>query len=256
MNDRANLLVESYLKWVRTEISAQVLQDGVTQLTTPFIDRHNDHIQIYAEPRGPDLFLLTDDGYIVAELKSSAVETRGSRREEIFHQLLAGHGVVLRDKELQAEASTENLGQRVHNLIQAMLSLDDMFVLAQPTVQKIFIQDVADFLDEKDVRYTPRVKLAGKSGLDHLVDFVIPKSREAPERVVQVLNSPRRDRVESMLFSISDTQSARGQEVSYFAIINDTRNKVPPEVLNAFSEYSVQAYPWSHREKLVQSLAA
>lgn len=256
MNDRATLLVESYLQWVKTEISAQVLKDGVTQLTTPFIDRHNDHIQIYAEPRGPDLYLLTDDGYIITELKSSAVETRGSRREEIFHQLLVGHGVVLRDKELQAEATTANLGQRVHNLIQAMLSLDDMFVLAQPTVQKIFLQDVAEFLDEKDVRYTSRIKLAGKSGLDHLVDFVIPKSRKAPERVVQVLNSPRRDRVESILFSINDTQLARGQEVSYYAIINDSRNKVPPEVLNAFSEYSVQAYPWSHREELVQTLAA
>lgn len=65
-----------------------MLKDGITQLTTPFTGRHNDHMQIYAEQRGPDLYLLTDDGYIVAELKSSAVETRGSRREEIFHQLL------------------------------------------------------------------------------------------------------------------------------------------------------------------------
>jgi len=256
MSDSANLLVESYLKWVTTEISAQVLQDGVTQLTTPFVDRHNDHLQIYAEPRGPDLFLLTDDGYIVAELKSSAVETRGHRREEIFRQLLVDHGVVLQGKELQTEASTKDLGQKVHNLVQAMLSLDDMFILTQPTVQKIFLEDVAIFLEEQDIRYTPRVKFAGKSGLDHLVDFVIPKSREAPERVVQVLNSPRRDRVESILFSIRDTRAARGQEVSYYAIINDTRGKVPSEVLNAFSEYSVQACPWSHREELVRSLAS
>lgn len=200
--------------------------------------------------------MLTDDGYIVSELKTSAAETRGHRREEIFRELLAGHGVTLQGKELQAEASTKNLGQKVHNLIQAMLSLDDMFVLAHPTVQKIFLEDVAIFLEEQDIRYTPRVKFAGKSGLDHLVDFVIPKSREAPERVVQVLNFPRRDRVESMLFSISDTRAARGQEVSYYAIINDTRGEVPAEVLNAFSEYSVQACPWSHREQLVRSLAA
>lgn len=38
-----------------------------------------------------------------------------------------------------------------------------MFVLAQPTVQGLVIEDVAKFLDERDIRYPPQAKFSGKS---------------------------------------------------------------------------------------------
>src|SRR6185437_1256577 len=131
-------------------------------------------LQIYAVRLDADRFLLSDDGYIVSELKSSGVERRGDRRQVIFQDLLSGYGVEFTHNELRVEASSSNLGQRVHNLVQAMLSLDDMFVLAQPQARSIFWDVVAKFLDDADIRYSPRAKFAGKSGLDHLVDFVIP----------------------------------------------------------------------------------
>jgi Domain of unknown function DUF1828/Domain of unknown function DUF1829 len=252
----AGLLVESYLSWIRNTVTAEVLENGATELTTPFLDRYNDHLQIYAERRSPDIILLTDDGYILAELKSSGVEKRGQHRAELFAQLLSGYGVSVSGNELQVEATEHDLGRCVHNLVQAMLSLDDMFVLAQPRVEPIFVEDVAKFLDDHEVRYSPRVKFAGKSGLDHLVDFVIPKSRQAPERMLKVVNAPRRDRVESLLFAANDMRAVRGKDVQYVAIVNDTRREVSPEVLNALRAYEVIAQPWSHRGQFVGQLVA
>ncbi len=254
MSVEADLILGSYSKWLKNASKVEVLENGATELTTPFLDRHNDHLQIYAEKRSPDLFLLTDDGYIVAELKSSGVDSRGPRREELLGRLLAGHGVALRESELQIEASVSNLGQRIHSLVQAMISVDDMFMLAQLTVQGIFTEDVSKFLDDHDVRYTPQVKFSGRSGLDHLIDFVIPKSKSAPERVLQVLNTPRRDRVDSLLFAISDTKPSRSNDVAYYALVNDSRRKVQPEILHALAEYSVKARTWSDRDELVDQL--
>jgi hypothetical protein len=251
-----NLLVDSYLSWIRATVSAERLGDDVTELTTPFLDRHNDHLQVYAESKGSDLFLLTDDGYILAELKSSGVERRGHRREELLTRILSSYGVAIQDSELQATASRRDLGQRLHNLIQAMLSLDDMFILSHENVGSVFFEDVAKFLDDRDVRYIPSTKFAGKSGLDHLMDFVIPKSRQAPERVVQVLNSARRDRVQNLLFTINDTRSARGQDTAYYALLNDKKKTVSAEIMRAFAEYSVRALPWSRREEVAEALAA
>jgi Domain of unknown function DUF1828/Domain of unknown function DUF1829 len=256
VNPDVDHIANSYLSWIRHGISAIKLDDRSSELTTPFLDRHNDHLQIYVERLGADLYLLTDDGYIVGELKSSGVERRGERRQSLFHDLLSGYGVELTDNELRVEANSSNLGQRVHNLVQAMLSLDDMFVLAQPQVQHLFVQDVARFLDDADVRYSPRAKFAGKSGLDHLVDFVIPKSKEAPERILLALNSARRDRAESLLFAASDMRAARGMEVVYYALVNDSKREVSSDILNAFAAYDVRARPWSHREELVEALAA
>lgn len=256
MSSDADQLTRSYLSWLRHGVSAIRLDEHISELTTPFLDRHNDHLQVYAERLGPDQFRLTDDGYIISELKSSGVERRGERRRALFQDLLSGYGVELVDSELRVEANSSNLGQCVHNLIQAMLSLDDMFVLAQPQIQNLFLEDVTRFLDEAEIRYSPRAKFAGKSGLDHLVDFVIPKSKEAPERIVQVINSVRRDRVESLLFAANDMRAARGIEVSYFVLVNDSRREVPPDILNAFAAYDVLVQPWSRRAEVVHALAA
>ncbi|WP_433243445.1 DUF1829 domain-containing protein [Actinomadura nitritigenes] len=237
-------------------MDAKKLDDDVTELTTPFLDRHNDNLQIYAERTGDDLYLLSDDGYIVTELKSSGVEPYGSRRSEMVRELLSGHGVVLDRGELVVEASASELGQRAHSLVQAMLSLDDMFVLAQPRVATVFWEDVNRFLDDQDVRYSPHVKFAGKSGLDHLIDFLVPKSKKAPERIVQVVNNPRRDRIDSLLFTATDIRSARSHEVSYYAVLNDNRKKVPPEVISALQAYDITPEPWSDRERLIGELVA
>ncbi len=49
-------------------------------------------------------------------------------------------------------------------------------------VLSLFYEDVVTWLDLHEIRYTPKVKFTGKSGFDHLFDFVIPKSRSSPER--------------------------------------------------------------------------
>lgn len=256
MTTDAALLVNSYLSWLKNDVDATMLSDTTTELTTPFVDRHNDYLQVYAERQAFDSFLLTDDGYIWSELKSSGVETQGSRRDEIIRTLLSGHGVRLEGRELQISATAASLGKRVHSLIQAMLSLDDMFVLAQPAPGRTFAQDVAAFFDERDIRYTPTAKFAGRSGLDHLVNFVIPKSRSAPERFVQVINDPRRDRVQNLLFAINDTREERQGATAYYAVVNDSRRPIAAEVANAFNAYEVKARTWSHRQDMVEELAA
>ncbi|MGH3787074.1 MAG: DUF1828 domain-containing protein [Pseudonocardiaceae bacterium] len=257
MTTDAELLVRSYLSWIKNDVTANLLEDAVTELTTPFVDRHNDHLQVYAERRSPDMFLLSDDGYTLCELKSSGVETRGSRRAEIIKDLLAGHGVRLEGRELQTDATTANLGQRIHNLVQAMLSVDDMFVLAQSPVQSIFIEEVAQFLYDRNIRAIKAAKFAGRSGLDHLISFVIPRSRVAPERFVQVLNTPRRDQVGNWLFAVNDTRSARPVGATdYYAIVNDARKKVPADILNALEAYEVKARLWSRRDEIAEELAA
>ena len=82
-------------------------------------------------------------------------------------------------------ASPDNFALRKHNLVQAMLAVNDMFYLAVPMVASLFYEDVVAWLDLHDIRYTPKVKFTGKTGYDHLFDFVIPKSRRQPERIIQ-----------------------------------------------------------------------
>jgi len=87
---------------------------------------------------------------------------------------LNGFGVQLHGNALEVHASCDNFALRKHNLVQAILAVNDMFCLAMPMVVSLFYEDVAAWLDLHEVRYIPKVKFTGTGGWDHLFDLSFP----------------------------------------------------------------------------------
>ena len=121
-----------------------------------------------------------------------------------------------------------NVGQRLHSLVQAMLAVNELFVMAQPRVVRFFFEDVRNFLNRNDIRYSARVKLAGKSGYDHGTDFLIPKSRKRPERILQAIAAPKKENISAYLWTLSDTRVSRTGELQAeaYAFLNDHNQSV------------------------------
>src|SRR5208337_737811 len=132
------------------------------------------------------------------------------KRKDLLRMTLNGFGVKLNGEALEIQASANNFPQRKHSLIQAMLAVNDLFYTAKSFVESLFFEDVVAWLDDNDIRYTPRSKFTGISGYDHLFDFVIPKSRKKPERVLQAINKPTREAAESLIYKWTDTRDVRG----------------------------------------------
>lgn len=254
MNKReCEKMIEAYVAWLRKGLSVESLENAC-ELTTPFLDRHNDHIQIYAIKRDGKV-ILSDDGYILSDLRSSGLELITPKRKEMFDSVLNGFGVHLEGNQLIVEASERNIGQRLHVLIQAMLAINDMFMMAQPRVASFFWEDVRAFLETHDIRYSPRVKIAGRSGFDHAIDFLIPKSRTRPERFIQAINAPNKNTIGTYLFTLTDTRESRGDESEAYAFLNDQERKVGGDVVEALEAYKVTPALWSQRDRHVQALA-
>lgn len=170
---------------------------------------------------------------------------------------LNGFGVQLAsDHRLEVRASSDNFALRKHNLVQSMLAVNDMFYLATPMVTSLFYEDVVAWLDINDIRYTPRAKFTGKSGYDHQFDFVIPKSRQQPERIVQAINKPSRDTAQAVAFSWIDTREVRPSDSKAFALINDTEQVVSAAVIDALKSYDVSPVMWSKRDQVREALIA
>lgn len=246
-------LIDAYLEWLRKGLTVEHL-DRSCELTTPFLDRHNDHLQIYASNENGKI-ILSDDGYILADLRTSGLEIVTPKRKAVLQSILNGFGVKTDGNRLFVETSSRNLGHKMHSLIQAMLSINDMFVMAQPRVASFFWEDVRNYLDQHDVRYSPRVKIAGRSGYDHAVDFLIPKSRMRPERILQAINSPDKNTISSYLFILEDTHEVRGEESEAYAFLNDKHRIIGSDVIDALEAYKVVPALWSQREKYVEALA-
>lgn len=247
-------LLDDYLAWLKNKTALRQVDQWV-EITTPYLDRHNDYIQIYAKQHNGG-YTLTDDGYTIRDLEQSGCKLDSAKRQALLKMTLNGFGVQLVDDRLEVQASSDNFALRKHNIVQAILAVNDMFYLAVPIVSSLFYEDVVAWLDLHEVRYTPKVKFTGKTGYDHLFDFVIPKSRRQPERILQTINRPNRDTAQSVAFAWIDTKEVRSPESRVYAILNDTEQKIAQPVFDALRNYDVTPIPWKDRDQVVEELAA
>ncbi|MCK4625916.1 MAG: DUF1829 domain-containing protein [Phycisphaerae bacterium] len=255
MIDEIRKLLDDYVAWLKDKTTLRQAPDNWVEITTPYLDRHNDYLQIYVRKHNGG-FLLTDDGYIIEDLKHSGCKLDSPKRQDLLRMTLAGFGVQNNEGRLEIPSAGENFAIRKHNLVQAMLAVNDLFYMAVPMVASLFYEDVVAWMDATDIRYTPKVKFTGKTGYDHLFDFVIPKSRKQPERIIQTITRPSRDTAEAVAFKWIDTKDVRSPDSRAYAFLNDQEQKVSQGVLDALDSYDVKPIQWTKREQVREVLAA
>lgn len=239
-----------YLKWIKDNTIETVQDNGWTEISTPFMDRHNDGLIIYAkEDNG--IITLSDDGYIIGDMELSGINIR--RRMKSISHFMQGYGIDITDNnELQVNATIQNYPIKQHLLLQAMMAASDMFIPSTQT-GTLFLDDVTNFFDKNNIIYTPDSRFQGKSGYIHKVDFVIPKTHKSPERFLYAINTPNVSRISATIFMWEDIQTNRPFQNEMIAILNDTK-KIPTEAINAFSNYNALPIQWSKRETFIDTL--
>ena len=248
-------LIDSYLAWLKEGFFVES-GDGYTLISTPFLDPHNDEIQIFLEQNGETL-RLTDDGYTISDLRSSGLEINTDKRVAHVEQILNCFGVRRENDELVVTATPRDFPQKKHNLIQAILAVHDLAVMGQTQVLQFFEEDVAAFLAERSVPFFRGLKLPGKSGFDHHFDFGLLAVRQRSEGVLQALNTLSRDQATSIAFAVNDVRLLRGREsFGAFALINDREVQPAEEFIDALRAYGIKSFFWSNRDRLVEEVGA
>ena len=253
MIEETQKLIDSYIDWLKKKIKLEQIKE-VCEITTPFLDHHNDYIQIYVKKNNNNL-ILTDDGYTLRDLELSGVDLNSEKRRLLLNSVLNGFGVKKKGYELWVDVNPRNFPQKKHNLLQAILAIGDLFMTSRTMVAGIFKEDVEQYLKIHKIRFTPSVKFSGKSGFDHYFDFVIPSSERKPERLLRTVNRPNRQNVTSLIFSWLDIREVREPDSIAYGVLNDTEQKVKRELSEALEQYGVKPLLWSKREEYVEELA-
>lgn len=255
MIDEIHVLLDSYAQWLRDKSVLREVDDRYVEITTPYLDRHNDYTQIYVR-RENGGYLLTDAAETIEDLRASGCDLETPKRRDLLAATLNGFGVQREDDALVVKATPQNFSLRKHNLVQAMLAVNDLFYLAVPVVSSLFLEDVTAWLELHDIRFTPNVKFTGKSGYDHTFDFVVPASRRAPERLIRAVNRPSRDLAEALAFAWIDTKEVRPATSRFYALLNDEERKPSAGIVEALRNYEIVPILWSERDQAKQELAA
>ena len=119
----------------------------------------------------------------------SGCNLNAPKRQNMLQATLNGFGVSLVNGELQVKANESNFPAQKHNLLQAILTVNDLFFVSRTNVQNFFSKDVWLWLEDNDIRYVPDATFSGKSNFNHRFDFVIPHSKNAPERIIRTTDS-------------------------------------------------------------------
>ena len=101
------ILIGNYVSWLNEELRVEALE-GSCVISTPFLDRHNDEIEVYVEKRDDGQYFLTDDGYTLSDLRHCGVALDTAKREAHLEKILNGFGVRLSGDELHIHTSARD----------------------------------------------------------------------------------------------------------------------------------------------------
>ena len=248
------IVKEKYIKWLEQEISVNKIGEYL-EITSPFLDRYNDYLQVYAKLEADDEIILTDDAYIINNLQMSGVDINSNKRKQVLESFLNKYNVKLEEDALVTKSGIEDFPQKILFLMQAMLNIDDMFMLSQNKVASIFLEDVTEFLDSRDIFYSKDVSFVGKSGFIYSYEYLLQRTKEKPERLCKVINNPNKQNFQNTIFMWNDTKETRDNNSQLIVFLND-ENKIDATVIEGFKNYNVNTIPWSERENHLELLRA
>lgn len=253
----ANILIQQYADWLKNNITPRQINENTIALDSPFLDRHNDYIQIYIV-QGLDKMRLSDDGATLEDLRMDGFEINSKWRKSQIESVLRGFGIAMdvQTGELYTEASAHNFAAKKHALIQTILAVNDMHVLSRPNVRSFFQEDVAEYLTEQDIRYSRDLSVVGRSGLVHKYDFIISSTRVAPERFLRPINTLDKNQAQSICFAWNETLDQKPDSKLY-VITNDSEGRsVSKRNVDALEEYGIIHRPYSQLDSVRDDLVA
>lgn len=250
-----NHWINEYYKWLKDNTIINNLSSGWSEIHTPFLDRHNDGITLYLQSKN-NIITITDDAFTFTDLEACGCNIDTPRRKELLLNLIKNLGIqISENKELFVETDIKNFAQKKHCLIQAILSVNDMFMLNKTQVNNIFLDDLEVYLNDNEIRFSPATHLMGKSGLVHKIDFIIPKSKNAPERLIKGVNNPTQVNAKASLFEWQDIRDIRSSDSIFYVFLNDNR-KIGQNIIDAYNNYEITPILWSKRENMLDLLIA
>lgn len=248
---------DSYLSWLKENTVTHAVDDsGFAEISTPFLNHLRDSISIFVKfDETSNIYSLTDGGNTLAELSLAGVEIGTPKRKEILKGILHRYGVQLEGTEINVKASISSLASKKHDLLQAILGSEELINFSRASIASVFWEDVASFLDQLQIRFVTDIKLTGTSGFNHHFNFVIPKSSNASQRILQAVSTPTKDRVEQILWAWQDTKIARKEDSELIVFLND-QSRIDYRLSESLTNYEATPILWSERESYARVLQA
>lgn len=235
--------IDEYIDFLRKGIKYRSLEIGY-EITTPFLNPSNDHLQIYIQELHDDEIILSDGGDTLSYL--SEVADLNNSRKTVIQNTVRSYGVIVTSsEELTIRANPKNFAKMEHSLIQAMLKVYDLNFSSNKRAN-VFVGEVAKFFTRNEIPFSTNIIKVGKTGCNQKYDFLLNAYKKFPERYCDAI-SPSLPSAFNAIFSWTDIVEERAPSSRFYVFINDTE-KCGTDILNAFNQYEIDTILKSEME--------
>jgi len=233
------------------------------RIRTPFLYPDGDIIDVYfrEHEKGTD---LSDLGSTLLWLNTQTpVERRTKRQLQIVHEVCVTHNIQFAGGALTLRVENPGeLARAVTRLAQAASRVADIsFTLRARNVSAV-VDEVAEFLKERRIPFTPNEKTKGYSGKEYAIDFFTTPQRQ--HSYVALLSTGNRstalELAEKTLgiwrdLDILKQEPKSGPAIKFVTLFDDTQDVWLPEHERMLQRDSEIAH-WSDPSEFLQKLAA
>lgn len=241
--------MNDYIAFLKKAYKKTDLNNGWFSITTPFYNMFNDAIEIYCTNQNGKI-VLSDDGETICNLELAGLNfSRSPRRKHILQQILLNYGVERSDDELIVITDMNGFAQAKHNLLCAITEVSDMHILIKQTTPSVFKENVASYLTEQNIIYTPSFIARGHTGLEF--NFAFQIAGRKTELLINTFNILNKDNLARFLFDWNDIKEAREKlsqkKVCGMAIVNDSNKTIDDKYLEACKKKDTNVILYSQR---------
>jgi len=121
-------LINDYFNLLKKEMDTALISEDLFVITTPFLDKHNDLIDVYVKLLPDEKVIITDKGETFNNLKQDGIVIGDENFMEKIDFVIYGLSISIDNDELILHANTTNFAQKFHNFIQTIIKIDSLFI--------------------------------------------------------------------------------------------------------------------------------
>lgn len=231
INFSAQELKRNYIKWYNDKIEFNNISNNIIRIDLPFKDSSLDNLIIYAIYNNDSkLITLTDDGYTIFNLEQYGIFINMSQeRLSILLEYLSEYGVKYNKetREIYLETTEKNFAQNKHRFLQCLIFLNDMRYLSNKEGKNIFLDDVAQKLDDYNISYSRDISLVDSSGMNYHFDFAIKTKQTNNHKFINAITNPNNITIiKSKVTDTLVTKNIKQNECNKFIFILNDMNEL------------------------------
>lgn len=231
--------------------------NGDCRILTPYVLPDNDGIELTVRRRDGRL-TVSDEGSTLGFLFLNGIDLSPHSRAESFLRLqLRRFGLRAAEGEVVADTAESEVGDAVTRVIEASKAIAYIVYTFRGRSGGEFKGEVAEWLDENDIRCEVDTPVEGASGRHFTIDFLRRRPANPPV-YIKALHSETRGYAKAVTFATVALWADLGKKAKSFesvSLLDDGVEQIWEEQVSLLKTHSDRVGFWSTREELLPILA-